>query len=132
MGKKLKIMIVDDNKTMRTIINEICLTYGFNVVGMAENGKEAVKLYNEVKPDIVTMDILMPEMNGLEAIRRIRFNDDEAKIIVISSLSEKKEMKKCLLSGASYYMIKPFEPDKFIEICEGVLKGNININSLFN
>jgi two-component system chemotaxis response regulator CheY len=76
------------------------------------------------------MDILMPEMSGLEAIRRIKFDYDDAKIIVISSLSEKKEMQKCLLSGASYYMIKPFEADKFVEVCNGVINGKIDIKIL--
>ncbi|HPN32073.1 MAG TPA: response regulator [bacterium] len=129
MSKKPRVMIVDDNKTMRTIINEIFQTADFDVVAAAENGKIAVENYSKLKPDIVTMDILMPEMSGLEAIRHIKFADDEAKIVVISSLSEKTEMKKCLLAGASYYMIKPFEADELIKICSGIISGDVHIKN---
>ncbi|MBP7653277.1 response regulator [Candidatus Dependentiae bacterium] len=130
MAKKPRVMIVDDNKTMRTIINEIFHTADFEVVAVAENGKIAVENYTKFKPDIVTMDILMPEMNGLEAIRHIRFSDDTAKIVVISSLSEKTEMKKCLLAGAAYYMIKPFETEELIKICSGIISGDVHIKNV--
>jgi len=130
MSGKTRVMVVDDNKTMRTIINEIFVTSDFDVVALAENGKIALQKYSELKPDIVTMDILMPEMSGLEAIRSIKFADDGAKIVVISSLSEKTEMKKCLLAGAVYYMIKPFEAEELIKVCNGILNGEIHIENL--
>ncbi len=127
MSGKTRVLIVDDNLTMRLIIQEIFETNGFEIAGIAENGKIGVAKYQELRPDIVTMDILMPEMNGLEAIREIKFFDDNAKITVISSLSEKTEMKKCLLAGATFYMIKPFEAEELIRICNGILIGDIHI-----
>ena len=130
MVKKPTVMIVDDNKTMRTILKEIFSTSNYEVAAVAENGRIAVENYDKLKPDIITMDILMPEMNGLEAIRNIKFIDDSAKIVVISSLSEKTEMKKCLLAGAKYYLIKPFEAEELINICSGIIDGTVDIQNI--
>ena len=107
MGK-LKVLVVDDSKPARDLIKKILLGYDCIIAGEAENGKEAVSFYKEFMPDLVTMDINMPEMNGLDAIKEIKKIDSSAVIITISSFYYKE--KEAINSGAASFIKKPFQP----------------------
>ncbi len=108
------VLIVDDAAFMRLNLKNI-LKDNFEVVGEAENGKEAVELYQEVKPDIVTMDITMPVMDGLEAIKAIQDIDPSAKIVVCSAMGQQKIVIQAIEMGAKDFIVKPFKKDRVME-----------------
>ena len=103
-----KVLIVDDNSSMRDLIKNALMDEGFIVAGEAENGEEAINMYKEYNPDIVTMDISMPEMDGIEATKKIIEYDKNAKIIIVTEDYTKEEAAE--LAGASDYLTKPFQP----------------------
>ncbi len=109
-----KVMIVDDAAFMRVSIRNIVTKGGFEVVGEAENGAVAVAKYPELKPDIVTMDITMPEMNGLDALKAIRQADPNAKVIMISALGQETMVRDAVMAGAKGFVVKPFKEDAII------------------
>lgn len=117
-----RILVVDDSTVMRKNLCTILMENGHEVVGEAVDGSEAVLLYSELKPDLVTMDITMPRMNGVEAVNYIIKNDKNAKIIVISALNQKQLVFEALKNGAKHYVIKPIDPVKFLGIVEEVLE----------
>jgi len=114
------VLIVDDAAFMRLNLKNI-LKDNFEVVGEAENGKEAVELYQEVKPDIVTMDITMPVMDGLEAIKAIQDIDPSAKIVVCSAMGQQKIVIQAIELGAKDFIVKPFKKDRVMESLEKLL-----------
>jgi two-component system chemotaxis response regulator CheY len=117
-----KAMIVDDAAFMRTVIKNIMLEIGVEIAGEASTGDEAVKLYAVVKPDIVTMDITMPDMNGVEAVRHILKQDPSAKIIMCSAIGQHRMVLDAIHAGAKDFVVKPIEKRRFIESVQGVLK----------
>ncbi|MEA5058851.1 MAG: response regulator [Candidatus Pelethousia sp.] len=106
-----KILIVDDATFMRVSIRNIIAKNGFEVAGEAENGLVAVQKYTELRPDIVTMDITMPEMNGLDALKAIRKIDPNATIIMVSALGQESMVREAVLSGAKGFVVKPFKEE---------------------
>jgi two-component system chemotaxis response regulator CheY len=106
-----KIMIVDDAAFMRITIKNMLQKSEHEVVGEAENGRVAVEKYRELKPDIVTMDITMPEMDGLAALKAIRAEDPNAKIIMVSAMGQEAMVRDAVLSGAKGFIVKPFKED---------------------
>ncbi|SFA46847.1 two-component system, chemotaxis family, response regulator CheY [Parageobacillus thermantarcticus] len=110
-----KILIVDDAKFMRMTLSNILKKANHEIVGEAENGKEAVELYRVLKPDIVIMDITMPVMNGLEALRAIKREDANAKIIMCSAMGQQRMVVEAIEAGASDFIVKPFEENRVIE-----------------
>ncbi|MDL2218297.1 response regulator [Christensenellaceae bacterium OttesenSCG-928-M15] len=106
-----RVLIVDDAAFMRVSIRNILTKNGFEVVGEAENGAVAVQKYGELKPDIVTMDITMPEMNGLEALQTIRKSDPKANVIMVSALGQEAMVRDAVMSGAKGFVVKPFKED---------------------
>lgn len=106
-----KVLIVDDAMFMRAAIRRIVENNGFEVVGEAENGQMAYKKYTELKPDVVTMDITMPEMNGIEALKKIKDVDVSANVIMISAMGQEVMVKEAILYGAKGFIVKPFEDD---------------------
>ncbi|HLS71059.1 MAG TPA: response regulator [Chitinophagaceae bacterium] len=116
-----KILIVDDAKFMRVTLANILSNEGYEILGEAQNGKEAVELYEKLQPDLVTMDITMPIMDGLEAIRRIIDLDDQAKIIVCSAMGQQKIVVEAIELGAKDFIIKPFERSHVIDTVSNVL-----------
>jgi len=113
MGKA--ILIVDDAAFMRMMIKEILTKNGFEVVGEAGDGVEAVEKYNELKPDLVTMDITMPEMDGIMALKEIKKKDANAKIIMCSAMGQQAMVIDAIQAGAKDFIVKPFQADRVIE-----------------
>ncbi|MDD5747536.1 MAG: response regulator [Actinomycetota bacterium] len=117
------VLIVDDALFMRMMIRDILTKDGFEIVGEAENGVEAVKKYAELNPDLVTMDIVMPEMDGIEAVRNIIKNDPGAKILMCSAMGQQPMVVEALEAGAKDFIIKPFQPAKVLEAVRKALRG---------
>ncbi|HON57029.1 MAG TPA: response regulator [bacterium] len=118
-----KVLIVDDAMIMRMMLREILEKHGFEIVGEAKNGFEADKMYNELKPDVVTMDISMPECNGIDALKMIKAKDPKAKIIIISALGQKDQVLEAIKSGAKDFILKPFEENNVINIIKRVISS---------
>lgn len=119
MGKR--ILIVDDAAFMRMMIKDILSKNGFEIVGEAENGAVAIEKYKELTPDLVTMDITMPEMDGLAAVREIRKIDGNSKIIMCSAMGQQAMVIDAIQAGARDFIVKPFQPDRVLEAIKKVL-----------
>lgn len=111
----IKVLIVDDAIFMRASIRRMLETNGFEVVGEAENGLVALKKYFELSPDVVTMDITMPEMTGIEALKAIRQKDPSAKIVMVSAMGQEGLVRESIISGAKTFIVKPFKEDLIVE-----------------
>ncbi|TEB04959.1 Chemotaxis protein CheY [Pelotomaculum schinkii] len=119
MGKR--ILIVDDAAFMRMMIKNIVTKNGYEVVGEAENGQAALELYKEHKPDLVTMDITMPEMSGIEGVKAIRQFDPAANIIMCSAMGQQAMVMDAIQAGAKDFIVKPFQQDRILQAIERVL-----------
>jgi len=106
-----QLMIVDDALIMRLKIREIATRAGWNVVAEAENGEDAVRLFEQHHPDLVTLDMVMPGMDGLAALKAIRQKDPTANVVMVSAVNQKQKLKECIEGGALDFVVKPFEPD---------------------
>jgi len=105
-----RLLIVDDALIMRMKIREVATRAGWTVAAEAKSGSEAVQLYETHRPDLVTMDLVMPEMDGLEALRAIRQLDPEASVVMVSAVNQKEKLRECIAAGAVDFVIKPFQP----------------------
>lgn len=110
-----RILITDDALFMRVTLKNILTQNGYEVVGEAQNGAEAVKLYQELKPDLVTMDITMPEMDGLEALKKIKAIDSGANVVMCTAMGQKNMVVEAIQSGAKDFIVKPFQPERVLE-----------------
>lgn len=106
-----RVLVVDDAAFMRISIKNMVTKHGFEVVGEAENGAVAVQKYSELKPDIVTLDITMPEMTGLEALKEIIKIDPNSVVIMCSALGQESMVREAVMSGAKGFVVKPFKED---------------------
>jgi two-component system, chemotaxis family, chemotaxis protein CheY len=109
-----RLLVVDDALFMRKLICGVAAEAGWEVVGEAGNGKEAVAMYERLRPDLVTMDLVMPEMGGLEALRRIRAGDPEARVVVVTALDQKQALMDSIRAGAIDFIVKPFERERVL------------------
>lgn len=116
-----KVLIVDDAEFMRLSLKNMLERNGFEVVGEAHNGAVAVRKYIECKPDIVTMDITMPDMTGIEAVKAIRTIDSKAKIIMVSASGQESNVKQAIIQGAKYFIVKPFKEEYVVETLNKIL-----------
>ncbi|OWR32472.1 two-component system response regulator [Saccharibacillus sp. O23] len=107
-----RVMIVDDAAFMRMVLKEILVKLGYEVVGEAGNGAEAVLEYERLKPDIVTMDITMPEMDGITAVRKIKEIDPNVRIVMCSAMGQQGMIVEAIQAGARDFIVKPFQPDR--------------------
>lgn len=110
-----RILVVDDAAFMRMMIKEILTKNGFEVIGEASDGSEAVEKFKELKPDLVTMDITMPEMDGIAALKEIKKMDANAKIIMCSAMGQQTMVIDAIQAGAKDFIVKPFQADRVIE-----------------
>lgn len=115
------VLLVDDAAFMRMMLREILTKGGYNVVGEAENGIIAVTKYKELRPDIVTMDITMPEMDGITAVKEIKKINPNAKIIMCSAMGQQAMVIEAIQSGARDFIVKPFQPVRVMEAVQKAL-----------
>jgi two-component system chemotaxis response regulator CheY len=113
-----KLLIVDDALIIRLRIREIALACGWDVVGEAVNGEQAVAMYRTLNPDLVTMDIVMPTMDGIEALRQIRESDPAARVCMVSAINQREKLAECIQLGAIYFIVKPFDRTRLIHLFE--------------
>lgn len=111
----MRVLVVDDAAFIRVSLKMMLERNGYQVVGEAENGFTAIQKYQELKPDLVTMDITMPEMDGITALKTIRKLDGEARIVMISALGQEHHVKDAILSGAKGFIVKPFKEEQVIK-----------------
>jgi len=117
-----KVMLVDDAAIIRLILRDILTACGYEVVAECETGREAVEKYKELKPDLVTLDITMPEMSGLEALNEILKFDPQAKIVMVTAVDEKESLIRAVKLGASDYIVKPFEEERVIAAVKNIFE----------
>ena len=117
----MNILIVDDLAFMRMVLKDIVEKAGFRVVGMATNGEEAIEMYEEKRPDIVILDITMPKMDGITALKRILKIDPDAKVIMCSALGQQRLIVQAIQIGAKDFIVKPFQPQRIINAIKKVL-----------
>lgn len=118
------VLVVDDTLFMRVAISNMFTEWGYEVVGNAGNGKEAVAMYRELQPDLVTMDVTMPVMTGIEAVKEIIPEFPDAKIIMITALGQQKLIVEAIESGAKDFITKPFEPERLKAVVDQLLGQN--------
>ncbi len=121
MGKK--ILIVDDASFMRLNLKNILESQDYEVVGEATNGNEALKLYKETGPDLVTMDITMLEKDGITAMKEILEKKPSALVLIISAMGQEAYIKKAIVAGTKHFMVKPFKKVNVLKVIEKVLNG---------
>ena len=115
------ILVCDDAAFMRMMIKDILSKNGYNVAGEAENGLKAVEKYKEVSPDLVLMDITMPEMDGIQALREIKKVDAGAKVIMCSAMGQQAMVIESIQAGAKDFIVKPFQADRVLEAVKKVI-----------
>jgi two-component system chemotaxis response regulator CheY len=116
-----RILIVDDTLFMRTLLKNILFSGGHTIVGEAADGEEGIAKYKELKPDLVTMDVVMPKMNGIESLKGIRQFDPGAKVIMCTAVGQEQMVKLAIKTGAKGYIVKPFQAPKVLEEVKNVL-----------
>ncbi|MBM7544719.1 response regulator [Periweissella beninensis] len=116
-----KVLIVDDAVFMRMKLKNILETNDYEVAGEAQNGQEAFELYQSTKPDLVTMDITMPEVDGLDALKMIREFDPNAKVVMCSAMGQQGMVMDAIRSGAVDFIVKPFDTDRVIKALDKAL-----------
>ena len=110
-----RILVVDDAAFMRMMVKDILTKGGYEVVGEAENGAVAVQRYEELKPDLVTLDITMPEMDGLEALKKIKEKDASAVVVMCSAMGQQAMVIESIQAGAKDFIVNPFQADRVLE-----------------
>jgi two-component system chemotaxis response regulator CheY len=115
------VLVCDDAIFMRTMISDILSQAGFDVIGEAETGIQAVERFKELKPDLVTMDIVMPDMGGIDAVREIMKIDPAAKVLMCSAMGQQALVVEAIQAGAKDFVVKPFQPSRVLEAVQRVL-----------
>ena len=111
-----RLLIVDDALLMRRLIWDVALEAGWEVVGEAKDGREGVSLFALLRPDLVTMDVVMPEMSGLEALQKIKALDPAANVVMVTALDQKQTVSEAIRDGALDFIVKPFERDRILKL----------------
>jgi two-component system, chemotaxis family, chemotaxis protein CheY len=115
------VLIVDDSPVMRNMLAKFFTDNHFNVVGMAEDGEQAIELFQKLNPDIMTLDIIMPKMRGTEVLETIMSRYPEATVVMASSVSDARTVMKCLKIGAKQYILKPYDENKVMNAIKKAL-----------
>jgi two-component system chemotaxis response regulator CheY len=121
-----RLLVVDDALFMRKLICGVAAEAGWEVAGEAGNGEQAVALYAQLKPDLVTMDLVMPVMGGLEALRKIRELDSRAQVVVVTALDQKQALMESIRDGALDFIVKPFERERVLNLLKKLDSGTRN------
>ncbi len=119
---KAKILIADDSAYMRSILKDLLLRNGYDVIGEAENGKEVLGLYRKLKPDVVAMDIMMPEMSGIQALKEIKENYPEARVVMTAAMGQQHLVVEAIRAGAADFFIKPVQAERVVEAIDKALQ----------
>jgi two-component system, chemotaxis family, chemotaxis protein CheY len=120
---KHRIMVVDDSFYMRTILKNMLSDAGFNVVGEAPDGKTAISLAKESNPDLITLDLILPDNTGLDVLKSIKQDNPNIKVVIVSAVGQEAIVKEALDQGAEAYIVKPFAEEKVIEIINNAIDG---------
>ncbi|MBI4421847.1 MAG: response regulator [Gemmatimonadetes bacterium] len=115
------VLVCDDAAFMRTLLGDILAQAGLEVVGEAHTGTEAVQKFQQLRPDLVTMDILMPDMGGIDAVREILKMDPQARVLMCSAMGQQALVLEAIQAGAKDFVVKPFQPSRVLEAVERVL-----------
>ncbi|MBI4870564.1 MAG: response regulator [Candidatus Riflebacteria bacterium] len=116
MAQKPTVLLVDDSAFMRVALGQILRKNGFEVIGEAADGQEAVDFCAKARPDLVTMDILMPRLDGIESLRQIKQLDPTIKVVVVSAMGQRKNVMDALSLGAENFIVKPFDEAKIMRV----------------
>ena len=116
----INILIVDDSSIIRKIFSDHIQKMGFKVVGVAKDGREAIKMYEELTPDLVTMDVTMPIMNGIDSLKAIKRKFNDAKVIMVTSHGEERLVMDAISNGAKGYVLKPITPESIQQAIQKV------------
>ena len=116
-----RVLIVDDAKFMRTLVKDALEAAGHEIVGEAENGNQAIEMYNQLNPDLVTMDITMREKDGLEASQEILQADSRARIVMVTALGQEELLTKAIKMGVKDFVVKPFPPERLQQAVQKAL-----------
>lgn len=119
----MRVLIVDDAMFMRMMLKDILSKNGYEVVGEAANGKEAIDKYIELRPDLVLLDITMPEMDGIEALKKIKMIEPKAKIIMCSAMGQQNMVIEAIQNGAIDFIVKPFQQNRVLESLQKLTSG---------
>ncbi|MDO5116026.1 MAG: response regulator [Synergistaceae bacterium] len=115
---KARVLIADDSVHMRMILKDMLIREGYDVVGEAEDGEEAVRLYEKLKPDVVTLDISMPAMDGIEALKAIKSGNPDAKVVMVCAMNQQNQVIEAIRAGAADFFIKPLQSERVKEALE--------------
>ena len=118
-----RLLVVDDAMIMRKLIRDVAVEAGWEVVAEAPNGQRGVELFEQLRPDLVTMDLVMPVMGGNEALRRIRAIDGQAKVVVVTAIDQKATLMESIRDGAIDFIVKPFERERILSLFMKVRAG---------
>ena len=113
---KKRLLVVDDALIMRAIIKDTARNAGWEIAGEAANGSEAVERYRDLRPDLVTLDIVMPEMDGVEALRSLRDEHPAARVVMVSALDQREKLSACIALGAIDFIVKPFDRERLLSL----------------
>lgn len=111
-----KILIVDDSRTSRKMLRNILESNGHEIIDEAVNGQEGVQKFQALKPDVVTLDITMPVVDGVEALKMIKALDPESKVVMVTAAGQKNKMIECIKAGAKEFLTKPFEQQEIVDV----------------
>ena len=119
---KAKILIADDSAYMRSILKDLLLRNGYDVIGEAENGREVIELYGKLKPDIIAMDIMMPEMSGTQALKELKERYPEARVVMSAAMGQQNLVVEAIRAGAAVFLIKPVQAERVVEAIDKALQ----------
>lgn len=119
---KYRILVVDDSFYMRTMLKNLLTDAGYDVVAEAPNGEEAIRLIKETNPDLVTLDVILPDTTGLEVLKQLKKETPHLKVIMVSAVGQESVVNEAIESGALAYLVKPFNEDKVVEVVENAFK----------
>ena len=119
---KAKILIADDSAYMRSILKDLLLRNGYDVIGEAENGREVIELYGKLKPDVIAMDIMMPEMSGTQALKELKERYPEARVVMSAAMGQQNLVVEAIRAGAAEFFIKPVQAERVVEAIDKALQ----------